>query len=129
MLSIFGGSFDPRLDCYSWFLNHSGNVCVIETFVCSWKGWKPMILVFDWTWSAQHNGLVLTDHSLGAGTAVLLGVLLHESVTTFNELVSTTLGIYPKMIVCWGLGCLPCMDHGVVQVLMFVSNAVLQVWP
>ncbi len=73
-------------------------------------------------WISAHWSFTRCRHSSTIGCA------LHESVATFNELVSTTLGIYPKMFVCWGLGCLPCMDHGVVQVLMFVSNAVLQVW-
>ncbi|XP_024539564.1 uncharacterized protein LOC112349404 [Selaginella moellendorffii] len=68
---------------------------------------------------------VLVGHSLGAGTAALLCMLLRDcdggSVGPLSRL-----GIPPSWITCWGYGCPPCVDKRLAEEAGFIRNIVLQ---
>jgi hypothetical protein len=71
--------------------------------------------------------LVLVGHSLGAGTASLLSLLLRETGATPSGPSSNVLKIPPDMITCWGFGCPPCVDLNLANSASFINNVVLQV--
>jgi hypothetical protein len=78
----------------------------------------------------QGYTLVLTGHSLGGGVAALLAMLIHGSAhAPALGIFSTTLGIRPKRIMCWGYGCAPCVDQTIAQSTTYIHNIVLQVCP
>ncbi|CAM6089926.1 unnamed protein product [Calypogeia fissa] len=66
--------------------------------------------------------LVLTGHSLGAGTAALLTMLLRET----NEKGLTVLGAKPNLVTCWGFCCPPCVDKKLAEEMFFVRCVVHQ---
>lgn len=69
--------------------------------------------------------LVLAGHSMGAGTAALLGLLLKE--TSAEEAnVSKILKIPNEMITCWGFGSPPCVNFELAIASSFIHNVVLQ---
>ena len=70
---------------------------------------------------------MLAGHSLGAGTAALLTLMLRESFPTPHGPLSKSLGIPEAMIICWGFGCPPCVDLSLAVTSPFIYNAVLQV--
>ncbi|KAG0556997.1 hypothetical protein KC19_11G094100 [Ceratodon purpureus] len=70
--------------------------------------------------------LVLVGHSLGAGTASLLSLLLREAESTTSGPSSNALKIPPDMITCWGFGCPPCVDLNLANSASFINNVVLQ---
>ena len=70
---------------------------------------------------------MLAGHSLGAGTAALLTLMLRESFPTPYGPLSKSLGIPEAMIICWGFGCPPCVDLSLAVNSPFIYNAVLQV--
>eukprot|EP00249_Psilotum_nudum_P003658 c17117_g1_i1 orf=177-1667(-) len=71
-------------------------------------------------------GLVLVGHSLGAGTASLLSMLLQRFCDPDNSDSSFVLQICPLLIKCWGFGCPPCVDICLAQQGSFIKNIVLQ---
>ncbi|BBN09278.1 sn1-specific diacylglycerol lipase [Marchantia polymorpha subsp. ruderalis] len=66
--------------------------------------------------------LVVTGHSLGAGAASLLAMLLRKT----DEKGLTALGIRPELITCWGFGCPPCVDQTTAQQTKYIKNIVHQ---
>lgn len=66
-------------------------------------------------------------HSLGAGTASLLTLLLRETESATSGPFSNVLKIPPDMITCWGFGCPPCVDLNLANSASFINNVVLQV--
>lgn len=70
--------------------------------------------------------LVLVGHSLGAGTASLLSLLLRETGATPSGPSSNVLEIPPDMVTCWGFGCPPCVDLNLANSASFINNVVLQ---
>lgn len=71
--------------------------------------------------------MVLVGHSLGAGTAALLSLLLRGTECTPIEPSSHGLKVPPGMITCWGFGCPPCVDLNLANSASFINNVVLQV--
>jgi hypothetical protein len=69
---------------------------------------------------------VLAGHSLGAGAASLLGLMLRERSATL-EGRSEVLKIPVDMITCWGFGCPPCVNLQLAMTSPFIHNVVLQV--
>lgn len=70
--------------------------------------------------------LVLTGHSLGAGSAALLALILRESCSTDGGNVSEILNIPSDMITCWGFGSPPCVNQQLAMTSPFINNVVLQ---
>lgn len=70
--------------------------------------------------------LVLTGHSLGAGSAALLGLMLRETSSTDGGNISNILKIPNEMITCWGFGSPPCVNHHLAITSPFITNVVLQ---
>lgn len=70
---------------------------------------------------------MLVGHSLGAGTAALLGVMLRDSYRTARGPFSNILKIPAAKIICWGFACPPCVDRKLAISSSFVYNVVLQV--
>ncbi|KAL3692113.1 hypothetical protein R1sor_005764 [Riccia sorocarpa] len=66
--------------------------------------------------------LVVTGHSLGAGAASLLTILLRET----DENGLTALGVPPKFIKCWGYACPPCVDKTTAMQAKFIKTVVHQ---
>ncbi|XP_024361395.1 uncharacterized protein [Physcomitrium patens] len=70
--------------------------------------------------------MVVVGHSLGAGTAALLSLLLRETESKPSGEASRVLNIPPVMITCWGFGCPPCVDLNLANSSSFIKNIVLQ---
>ncbi|KAL3692114.1 hypothetical protein R1sor_005765 [Riccia sorocarpa] len=66
--------------------------------------------------------LVVMGHSLGAGAASLLTILLRET----DENGLTELGVPPKSIKCWGYCCPPCVDKTTAMQAKFIKTVVHQ---
>ncbi|KAJ7523940.1 hypothetical protein O6H91_18G069400 [Diphasiastrum complanatum] len=97
---------------------HSGMLAAARSFMDSEASTLQDILIAN-----EGYKLVLVGHSLGAGTASLLCMLLHGSVNGGPVL---TLGIPSSEIVCWGYGCPPCVDKGLAERAIFINNVILQ---
>eukprot|EP01018_Ginkgo_biloba_P034589 Gb_08198 [translate_table: standard] len=69
--------------------------------------------------------LVLTGHSLGAGTASLLCILFHES-SNYGKKQAIRINVPACMVTCWGFGCPPCLDKELSQQSTYIRNIVLQ---
>lgn len=69
---------------------------------------------------------VLTGHSLGAGTASLLCIILQESFSKSGKIDVARQNVASPMMVCWGFGCPPCVDKELAQQPTTIRNIVLQ---
>ncbi|KAG0556717.1 hypothetical protein M758_11G071800 [Ceratodon purpureus] len=70
--------------------------------------------------------LVLAGHSLGAGAASLLGLMLRETSASLDGNISEVLKIPVEMVTCWGFGCPPCVNLELAMTSPFINNVVLQ---
>ncbi|GLJ42506.1 hypothetical protein SUGI_0881060 [Cryptomeria japonica] len=70
--------------------------------------------------------LVLTGHSLGAGTASLLCMLLQEAFSKDEKNPGTRLIVPNSMFACWSFGCPPCVDEKLSQEQASIRNIILQ---
>ncbi|KAL2631922.1 hypothetical protein R1flu_016608 [Riccia fluitans] len=66
--------------------------------------------------------LVVTGHSLGAGAASLLTMLLRKT----DENGLTALGVPPDSIKCWAYACPPCVDKTTAMQAKFIRTIVHQ---
>ncbi|KAJ7539679.1 hypothetical protein O6H91_11G105200 [Diphasiastrum complanatum] len=73
----------------------------------------------------QGYRLVLVGHSLGAGTAGLLCMLLRGTIRAGQHCVLTS-EVARSNIICWGFGCPPCMDRRLAKQTSYIRNVVLQ---
>lgn len=69
---------------------------------------------------------VLTGHSLGAGTASLLCIILQESMFKNDKVDFTRPNVASPMMDCWGFGCPPCVDKDLSQQPTTIRNIILQ---
>lgn len=69
---------------------------------------------------------VLTGHSLGAGAASLLCIILQESIFKNGKIDVSRLNVASPMMVCWGFGCPPCVDKELAQQSPTIRNIILQ---
>eukprot|EP00850_Spirogloea_muscicola_P003634 SM000014S00422 [mRNA] locus=s14:1259732:1262860:- [translate_table: standard] len=74
-------------------------------------------------------GLVITGHSLGAGTATLLTMMLRSQQSSkegsIRSPISQHLGVPLTSILCWAFACPPCVDQPLASASSFVRTVVL----
>eukprot|EP00850_Spirogloea_muscicola_P013962 SM000097S24815 [mRNA] locus=s97:436383:439959:+ [translate_table: standard] len=74
-------------------------------------------------------GLVITGHSLGAGTAALLTMMLRPPQSSkegsIRSQISRHLGVPLTSISCWAFACPPCVDQPLASASSFVRTVVL----
>eukprot|EP00897_Mesotaenium_endlicherianum_P009529 jgi/Mesen1/8604/ME000005S08565 len=79
----------------------------------------------------QHPGysLVLTGHSLGAGTAALMAYILRDALSPDGDVSRvpgvTELAIPPESVTCWAYECPPCVTMSLCQHATFITSVCL----
>ncbi|KAG0623950.1 hypothetical protein M758_3G213300 [Ceratodon purpureus] len=75
--------------------------------------------------------LALTGHSLGGAVAALMTMLIRDTARSWifpipTPFMTTSLGIKPSGVKCWGFGTAPCVDRRLAEGMTFIRNVVLQ---
>ena len=63
--------------------------------------------------------------------AALMAMLIHDSAKAWifpAALGTTSLGIRPSRMICWGFGTAPCVDRTLAENTRYIHNVVLQVY-